>query len=151
MNNKKLIILLAIGLVLLVGGGFLVLSGNKKAEPVVEKTSLDEQVTMIKPEEIGLTLSLSKDRKRVIIEIANTKDVSGLEYDLTYVSKGDIAQGLNDTINIKRPGSPVKVERDLGTCSDVCHYDEDVSDIKLILKVTKTDGTISQVEKSLEF
>jgi len=33
-----------------------------------------------------------------------------------------------------------------GTCSDVCHYDSGVTDIDLIVKITKTDGKIYQVE-----
>ena len=150
MKNKNLVIFLIIGLVVLVGG-FLVLSGNKKAAPVqVDQTAVEERITIIKPEDIGLSLTASADGKKVIIEVANTKGFVGLDYELSYTSKGDITRGAIGKIDIKQPGKSVGLEIPLGTCSDVCHYDEDVSDIKLILKVSKTDGTVSQVSKSLE-
>ena len=149
MNNKKLIIALVVGLIALVGG-FFVLSNNKKTEPVVPQTPQEEQVSMIKPEDIGLTLISSADNRKVILEVKNTEGLSGLDYELSYTSKGDMPRGVIGHIDIKVEGKPVKQEIILGTCSDVCHYDEDVSDIKLILKVAKTDNTTSQVEKSLE-
>ena len=148
MKNKNLIIALVIGLAVLIGG-FLVMSGNKKAEPVVEQAPLEKQVFVIKPEDIGLTLTMSADGKKVIIEVANTKDIVELEYQLSYTSKGDISRGAIGNIDIKQPGKSARLEIPLGTCSDVCHYDQDVSDIKLILKVTKTDGSTSQVEEYL--
>lgn len=150
MKNRKLIIFLVIGLVVLIGGGFLVMSSNKKAEPPQEQAPVEEQISVIKPEEIGLTLTASKDNRKVILEVANTQSLTGLDYELSYTSKGDISRGVIGHIDIKVVGKPVTQEITLGTCSDVCHYDENVSDIKLILKVAKTDGTISQVEKSLE-
>lgn len=152
MNNKKLITFLAIGLVVLVGGSFLVLSGNKKAAPVQEVAEIpaEEKVSAIKPEDIGLVLSAISNNRKVILEVANTKDIAGLDYELSYTSKGDIPRGVIGHIDIKQAGKSVRQEITLGTCSDVCHYDEDVSDIKLILKVAKTDGTTSSVEKSLE-
>lgn len=150
MNNKKLVTFLAVGLVILIGGAFLVLSSSKRAEPPQEQVPVEEQITVIKPEDIGLVLSATSDNRKVILEVANTKDITGLDYELSYTSKGDIPRGVIGHIDIKQAGKSVKQEITLGTCSDVCHYDEDVSDIKLILKVAKTDGTTSQVEKSLE-
>ena len=147
--NKKLVTFLIVGLFILIGGGLLVMSGNKKAEPVVEQAPVEEQVSMIKPEDIGLILTASADNRKVILEVKNTEGLSGLDYELSYTSKGDIPRGVIGHIDIKQEGKPVKQEITLGTCSDVCHYDENVSDIKLILKVAKTDGTTSQVEKSL--
>lgn len=150
MNNKKLITFLAIGLVLLVSGGFLVLSGNQKAEPVLEQAPPEEQISVIKPEEIGLTLTMASGNRKVILEISKTEGLSGIDYELSYTAKGDIQRGIIGHIDIKTPGKVITQEITLGTCSDVCHYDEDVSNIKLILKVSKTDGTTSQVSKSLE-
>ena len=150
MKNKNLIIFLIVGLLIVVGAGALILAPNKKVEPVVEQAPLEEQVFVIKPEDIGLTLTMSADGKKVIIEVANTKGIVGLEYQLSYTSKGDISRGAIGNIDIKQPGKSARLEIPLGTCSDVCHYDEDVSEVKLILKVAKTDGTTSQAEKSLE-
>lgn len=150
MKNKNLIIFSVVGAVVLVVVGVLVLLGSKKTEPVAEQMPAEEQVSIIKPEEIGLSLTASQDNRKIILEVENTNDISGLDYELSYISKGDIPRGVIGHIDIKVAGKPVTQEITLGTCSDVCHYDEDVSDIKLILKVAKTDGTTSQVEKSLE-
>ena len=150
MNNKKLITFLAVGLIVLAFGVFLVLSGNKKEASVATPAPVEEQISTIKPEEIGLSLTSSLDNKKVILEVTQTGGITGLDYELSYTSEGDIPRGVIGHIDIKQAGKAVRQEITLGTCSDVCHYDKDVSDIKLILKVTKTDGTTSSVEKSLE-
>lgn len=150
MKNKNLIIFVAIGLAVLIGGGLLLFSSSKKAVPApVTQVPPEEIVSIMKPEEIGLSLTTSSDNRKVILEVADTKDISGLDYELSYTSKGDIPRGIIGHIDIKIVGKPVSQEITLGTCSDVCHYDQDVSNIKLILKVAKTDGTTSKVEKSL--
>ena len=126
------------------------MSSNKKAEQVAEQAPAEEQVSVIKPEEIGLTLTAASGNRKIILEVENTEGLVGLDYELSYTSKGDIPRGVIGHIDIKEEGISVRQEITLGTCSDVCHYDEDVSSIKLILKVAKTDGSVSQVEKSLE-
>ncbi|MDP2637875.1 MAG: hypothetical protein Q8P26_02345 [Candidatus Levybacteria bacterium] len=148
--NKKLIIFLAIGLIVLVGGVFLLVSGKKSAPAPVVQAPFEETVSIMKPEDIGLTLKSSADGKKVILEVEDTKDISGLDYELSYMAKGDIPRGVLGHIDVTNPGQKISQEITLGTCSDVCHYDEDVSDIKLILKVTKADGSLSQIEDSLE-
>ena len=149
MKNKKIITFLAIGAIILIGGGIFILSSNKKPAPVIEQVPQEEQITIMKPEEIGLSLTTSIDKKKIILEVANTKDITGLDYELSYTSKGDIPRGVIGHISVPQAGKSVRQEITLGTCSDVCHYDQDVSNIKLILKVTKIDGTTSQVSKSL--
>jgi len=149
MKNKKIITFLAIGAIILIGGGIFILSSNKKPAPVIEQVPQEEQITIMKPEEIGLSLTASIDKKKIILEVANTKDITGLDYELSYTSKGDIPRGVIGHISVPQAGKSVRQEITLGTCSDVCHYDQDVSNIKLILKVTKIDGTTSQVSKSL--
>ena len=126
------------------------MSSNKKAEQVAEQAPAEEQVSVIKPEEIGLTLTAASGNRKIILEVENTEGLVGLDYELSYTSKGDIPRGVIGHIDIKEEGRSIRQEITLGTCSDVCHYDEDVSNIKLILKVAKTDGSVSQVEKSLE-
>lgn len=150
MKNKNLIVVLVIGLIVLVGGGFFILSSRKPAPAPAVVVPSEETVSVLKPEDIGLSLTSSIDNKKVILEVVNTTDISGLDYELSYTSKGDIPRGVIGHIDVKVPGKSVTQEITLGTCSDVCHYDQDVSNIKLILKVVKTDGSTSQVEKSLE-
>lgn len=149
MKNKNLIVYLTVGLVALLIGGFFVLSSKKAAPAPVVQTPSEEVISTMKPEEIGLSLTASADNREVIFEVSNTKDISGLDYELNYTSKGDIPRGAMGQVSITQPGVKISKRITLGTCSDVCHYDQDVSDIKLILKVVKTDGTTSQVEKSL--
>lgn len=150
MKNKNLIVGLVIGALVLVGGGVFVLSsGKKESSAPIEQTPLEEQVSTISPEEIGLTLSQSADNRKVILEVTNTEGLTGLDYELSYTSKGDIPRGVIGHIDIKQAGKSVRQEITLGTCSDVCHYDQDVSNIKLILKVTKADGRVAQAEKAL--
>ncbi|MBI4089367.1 MAG: hypothetical protein HY424_01510 [Candidatus Levybacteria bacterium] len=151
MKNKKLIIAIVVILVVLVGGVSIFMVTSKKSESVVvEQTPTEEKIAAINPEEIGLTLTASSDNRKVILEVSKTDGISGLDYELSYISKGDIPRGVIGHIDVKQIDKAVRQEITLGTCSDVCHYDEDVSNIKLILKVTKTDGTSSQAEKSLE-
>ncbi len=150
MRDTKLIIIIIAVLIVVVGGGALVLSSGKKATPApVEQIPQEEKISTIKPEDIGLNLTASSDNHKIILSVANTTDISGLDYELSYTSKGDIPRGVIGHIDIKQAGKKVLQEITLGTCSDVCHYDEDVANIKLILKVAKTDGSTSQVEKSL--
>jgi hypothetical protein len=148
MKNKNLIIYLIVGLVIIIGAAAFVFFG-KKASSSVAQNSPEEVVSTMKPEEIGLTLTASDDNHKLILEIAKTANISKLDYELDYTKKGDIPTGVigNPQVN---SGQPFRQEIVLGTCSDVCHYDQDVSNIKLIIKVTKTDGTVSQVEKTFE-
>lgn len=151
MKDKKLILFLVVGAIVLIAAGILVLFSNKKTPvPQMAKAPQEEQIVVIKPEDIGLSLEAALGNRKLILEVANTGNISGLDYELSYTSKGDIPRGVIGHIDVKQPGNPVRQEITLGTCSDVCHYDEDVSDVKLILKVSKTDGTTSQVEQSLE-
>ncbi len=151
MNNKKIIIFSAIGAIVLVAGAILILSSGKKNAPVeVAQVPQEEKITVIEPEEIGLNLTASANNREVILEVSNTGDISGMDYELSYISKGDIPRGVIGHIDVKVAGKPVRQEITLGTCSDVCHYDEDVSDIKLIVKLLKTDGSTASIQKSLE-
>ena len=145
MKNKNLIIVVVIVLILLVGGGIFL--ATKKSPKLAVPTQQSEEILTLSPSDIGLSLTMGNDGKRVVMEIVKTEGLTSIEYQLSYNSKGDIPRGVIGTADVK--GSFVKKEIILGTCSDICHYDQDVSNIKVILKVTKTDGKIYKVEKSL--
>jgi hypothetical protein len=150
MKNQKVIIGIAGVLLVLVAGYFLVFNKSTKESVVAEPQTSEEKILTLSPEEIGLTLTAIESNRKVLMEIANTSDVVSLEYELSYTSKGDIPRGVLGTIDIKSKNKPIEHEIVLGTCSDVCHYDEDVSNIKVILKVTKSDNKVYQSEKTLE-
>lgn len=148
LNDKKILGGIAVlVLAILIVGGVFVLS-SKKTSNSTQQATQEEQVLTLKPEDIGLELSLSDDSKKVTMTVTKVDGITSLEYQLLYNSKGDVPRGVIGTIDIK--GDKIKKEIVLGTCSDVCHYDEDVSSIKVIVKVVKTDGKTYQVEKSLE-
>jgi hypothetical protein len=151
MKNKNLIIAVVIGLVVLVGVGIFIFISSKKAPSIpVTQVPPEEVITMMKPEEIGLSLTASSDNKKLILGVTKTEGITGLDYELSYTAKGDIPRGVIGHIDVKQVGKTVSQDITLGTCSDVCHYDQDVKNIKLVLKVAKADGTSAQVEKSLE-
>ncbi|MEM4271220.1 MAG: hypothetical protein QXO70_03965 [Candidatus Pacearchaeota archaeon] len=147
--NKKLIIAIGIILIITVAAGGALLLLGKKSVKVQNDVEVEEQINEISKEEIGLNLAMGKDGKRVILSVEKTDDITSLDYQLSYNSKDDIPRGAIGHIDVKIKGQPIKKEITLGTCSDVCHYDEDVSDIKLILKITKKDGKIYQAKASL--
>ena len=151
MNNllkNKAVLGVAVILIIIAifAGGFLLLSSKKTPKPT--QSDQQEQILSLSPDEIGLSLAMSADGHNVIMGIEKTEDISSIDYELGYTSEGDIPRGAIG--NIKPEGKKVKKEIPMGTCSDVCHYDKGVSNIKIILKVTKTDGKIYQVEKTLE-
>lgn len=149
MKNKNLIVYLVFGTLIVIAGVILFLVMNKKPAPAPDvQAPVEDVVSVIKPEDIGLSLTASADNKKLLLVVANTKGITKLDYELSYIKKGDIPIGVMGQQEIES-GQVFRQEIVLGTCSDVCHYDEDVSDIKLILKVAKTDGTTSQVEESL--
>lgn len=150
MKNQKVIIGIGIVLLVLVGGYFLFFSNKAKETAVTQPEVPEETILTLSPEEIGLTLTAIENNRKVLMKIANTSGVVSLEYELSYTSKGDIPRGILGTIDIKSKNKPIEHTIVLGTCSDVCHYDEDVSNIKVILKVTKSDNKVYQSEKTLD-
>lgn len=145
MKNKNLIIVGVIVLILLVGGGIF-LATKKSSKPTIP-VQQSEEILTLSPDDIGLSLTKGKDENRVIMKVNKVDGIRVIEYQLSYKSAGDIPRGVIG--NVEATGNPIEKEIYMGTCSDVCHPDKEISDIKIILKITKTDGKIYQVEKSL--
>jgi len=148
-KNKNLVIAIVAGVILLIGISSFFVFGNRTTLTPVTQIPPEDTITVMKSEEIGLSLTITEDNKEVVMEVAKTDNIKGLDYELSYKSKGDIPRGVIGHIDIKQPGKEISQTITLGTCSDVCHYDEDVANIKLMVKIAKTDGTIAQVEKAL--
>lgn len=154
MNQKKLLIVLSAVLVLLViiVGAFLFLKnqGNNASQPVAQENQV---VPTLKPEDIGLTLSLVTSGKfannGVDMKITKVMDIASVDYEMAYLSKGEISRGAIGHVDVQN-GNPIDQQLPFGTCSDVCHYDTDIHDVKFTLKVTKTDGKAYQVESSFQ-
>lgn len=134
-------------MVLLVGG--LVFLANKSNKQGNTSQLQEQTIPSISSSEIGLTLKPGSDNQRVVMEVSKTDGIKALDYELSYTAKGDIPRGALGHIDVTG-GKPVSKELYLGTCSDVCHPDSDVHNIKVVVKVTKTDGKVYQSEASTE-
>lgn len=146
--NKKILAIVA-GLLLFVAAGTYFVLGNK-SKTVTTSPGLQEQsVPTISASDIGLTLTPGADKQRVAIEVSKTDDIQSIDYELSYMAKGTLPRGAIGHIDVIK-GKPAKAEVYLGTCSDVCHPDTDISNIKAVLKVNKTDGKVYQAEAKTE-
>lgn len=154
MKNKTVIVGLVIAVLILLGGGYYFVLGKKSTTPapVSQQQSPEEVVLTLKPGEIGLKLSARSDNKAVKFTISNPTGISSIEYEVTYTAKGDIPRGAIGHLDVKDDTKTVSSNYiDLGTCSaNKCKYDEVTSPIKVLLKLTKTDGKVYQVESTLE-
>jgi len=160
MRNKGLIITLVIIVAGIVAGvGFFILPSKSQKQsnpsPVAQQ---EDVVPTLSPSEIGLTMVMSDSGKNaghsVIVTIGKPQDITAIDYELSYNADNpaDVTQkiprGAIGHFDIKSSDTSLRQEIVLGTCSDVCHYDKDVSDIKLILKVSKNDGKNYQVQQT---
>lgn len=146
MNRKYLIIAGAVLLVLL--GGYFLFFANKSSEENTPTIS-EQNIPTISAESIGLTLKPGSDGKRAIMTVTKTDNIDSLDYELSYTSKGDIPRGVLGHVDVKK-GQTATADIYLGTCSNVCHPDTDVKNIKIIVKVNKSDGKVFQAEAKTE-
>ena len=148
--NKKMILIasgIVIVLLLITGGGYYVLSGrNAKQTPTPDIT---QAIPTLTPSDLGMTLVSSKGGKAVTLNITKLAGITGIDFELSYTSKGNIPRGAIGHIDITSKDASISREILLGTCSNVCHYDEDVSDIKIVLKIQKSDGKTYEANTSL--
>ena len=105
-------------------------------------------IPTISPDELGLTIEAGPKGQTVIVTVANITGISAIEYELQYLSEGSLPRGAIGQIDLDN--SPASKEITLGSCSDVCHYDKNVSDIKVVLKITKDDGSVFQSSATLD-
>lgn len=150
-QDKRIIAIVCVIAIVLVAGAYFLFFAKKtvKKNTQVVSAPQEEVVPTLDPSNIGLVLTESADGKKVTMDINKTDSIVSLDYQLSYTAKGNIPRGIIGHIDVKNSGNPIKQDIVLGTCSDVCHYDQDITDIKLVLNVTKTDGKSYSVEQSL--
>jgi len=145
--NRKVLGIIGGVLVILLGGYFLFFANKSSKETT--PTIAEQNIPTISAESIGLSLKPGSDGKRVIMTVTKTDDIDSLDYELSYTSKGDIPRGVIGHVDIKK-GQTATTDIYLGTCSNVCHPDSDVKNIKVVVKVNKSDGKVYQAEAKTE-
>lgn len=151
LKNKKFQIGAVVALVLVLLVGFLVWKNVAANSSVAVNNNIlpsEAPVPTIAAADLGLTLEAGPAKKTVIVSVTNTDGISNIDYELSYTATGDIPRGAIGTLDLKK--SPASKEITLGTCSDVCHYDTGVKDIKVVLKITKTDGSVFSSTATLD-
>jgi len=154
-DSKIVMIVGAVVLVLLVGGGLFFLKGKQSAAPVEEETTQNQSIPKLSKDEIGLSMELSPDNKKVKFSIAKAADMKNVDYEITYDADSTedasvkVPKGITGAEDID--GSTYETDfLDLGTCSkNVCKYDTGIENLKLLLKITKKDGKVYQSEDSI--
>lgn len=161
MKTKTVIIgVVLIAVIVLSGVGIYVYSSRnaapeKKTTQIQSTAPEDQVIPTIAPSDIGLTLSLSQSGKfaghAVVAKISKLDGIASIECELTYTAKGNLPRGaICKTFEVKSSATPFEQELPFGTCSDKCHFDEDVRDVKMVFKITKTDNKVYQTEAKLD-
>lgn len=149
-NQKFQLVGIAVIAIVVLLAGFLFLKNVKTSDQRVNTNILPTEIPIpsISAEELGLTIESGVGGKTVFVTVANTDGISSIEYELSYLSEGNVPRGAIGQIDLKK--TPASKDITLGTCSDVCHYDKNVSDIKVVLKITKDDGSVFQSTATLD-
>lgn len=144
------IAIIAVAVVLIIAGGYFIFGRTSSPKQTAVPQVQEEVIPTINPQDLGLTFTATDDKKQVSFGIKNTKDISSLDYEISYLAQGSIPRGIIGHIDVTS-GTPVaKNNIDLGTCSSGrCKYDTGITNLKLILKVTKNDGKVYQSEQAL--
>lgn len=149
-NQKFQLVGIAVIAIVVLLAGFVFLKNVKTSDQRVNTNILPTEIPIptISAEELGLTIESGVGGKTVLVTVANTDGISSIEYELSYLSEGNVPRGAIGQIDLKK--TPASKDITLGTCSDVCHYDKNVSDIKVVLKITKDDGSVFQSTATLD-
>src|SRR5690348_7156966 len=127
-NKKNLIIIVggAVVILLLSGGAFFLFKSTESKKAAAPVAQEDQAVPTLSPDAIGMTLSLISSGKfannGVEMKISKISDISSIDYELDYTSKGDIPRGAIGHIDVKQTDATISQQLPFGTCSDVCHF-----------------------------
>lgn len=155
LKNRKVVIgagivaLIVIIVLVFAGSKFLGQSSSQQTIP----TPTETPVLTLSSDAIGLSLSEDAAGQNGIIEVDKTQGITAISFELDYTgtpSTGTQAVPRGAVGDLSLGKTPIIKKIPFGTCSDVCHYDTDISDVKVILKVTKDDGKVYEVTQSLQ-
>jgi len=153
LKDKRVLIaagVAVIALILIMIGVFMLMkSSSSSATPQQSAVPTEVPVLSLQPGDIGLTLVEAANLQTATMTITKTSDIASVDYQLSYnamVSGQSIPRGTIGHVDVKTPGQAITQQMTFGTCSDVCHYDAGITGVQLIVKVTKTDGKVYQVQ-----
>ncbi len=156
LKNKKAVIAAGIVVLILIFGLVLFLVSSKGSNSTTDQTANAEPsqipILILQPADIGLSFVPDSNMQKGTMTITKTSDITSVDYQLTYtaiVTGEPVARGTIGHVDVKTKGQEISQQMVFGTCSDVCHYDKGIADVKLIVKVTKTGGKIYQAELSI--
>lgn len=160
-KKKRIIIASIVGAVVISGLIIFFIFNNKSVSnsnnPTNSNASLpdNQKILSLSASDIGLSLSLITSGKfaghGVEMTISKLDNIVSIDYELSYMAQvagSAIPRGALGSITIKPTDTVIDQQLPFGTCSDVCHYDSGVANIKMTLKITKNDGKVYAVEQS---
>ena len=158
LQNKKVLIvvgIVSVVVVIAISRAFVIMkfSGQTQTQTAANVQPTEVPVLTLSADAIGLTLTEDSAGQNAIIEVTKTDGVTAISFELDYTGKPStgteaVPRGAVGDLDLTK--SPVMKKIPFGTCSDVCHYDTDISDVKVVLKVTKSDDKVYQVTQSLQ-
>lgn len=140
---KKIAIALVI--LLIVGGAFLVLrsrSPQDETEVLPQPTPTRSIEPIGEEVEVDFTPNIARTKATLAVSNLNEAGVESFEYEILYEA-GGLIKGVNSgskPIEVPASGT-VKRDIDFGTCSSgVCRYDKDVGTITLVIRFNTPEG-----------
>lgn len=139
-------------LILIVLGAVFFLTRRQEAPTIGPSPSSEgSDLLTLTPEDIGMVVTVRPDKKALMFEITKAQDIKRIEYTIEYEKEIDgerVPEGIFGEMKISVDGITKTDYREFGTCSSgKCRYDNVISDITIILRVTKIDGKEYQVKK----
>ena len=121
---KKIVLLMIIGLAFVFSGVVeaKLLPRFKGSSNVGKRQAVSYSGLLISPK-------IRSDRQALIVTFSNLQKVNNVTYTLTYQTNGE-DQGVSGTLD-SSSGSSATRELLFGTCSDVCRYHPNISNMKL--------------------
>lgn len=161
-KNRNILIIFGVVVLLILGAGIYFVASNNSQQTTTQQSFVSNSVQTLSPSAIGLKLEASPNKKKVRFTIAKASDIKGIEYELTYEadstaqersegSNARVQRGITGQENIKAGSSTYQSSwLILGSQSaNIVRYDTGVNSVNIILKITKTNNKVYQVQDSL--
>lgn len=163
MKNTK-ILMIVVGFIVIAGlalGAYSLMNNNASQGQNTDEEMVETEAKPIKAEDIGLELSLTPNKKAIVMKINQLEGIKSVEYvaqyDAEVTEEGEtltVTRGVGPSTIEVEDGDTV-IERDditLGTCSkNVCKYDVVMGDITFTLRVNYDNGEVGSLEETIPY